>query len=102
YRNTPAARGLWAHARLLTTTRRIDDEYNTQRTDLICARFKQLAPGADHLAIRRVVTLTMALGVPTYEFAMTQPKSQQDQIIDEFIAVTRSRLMAIVRGNESP
>ena len=96
YRNTPIARGLWARARLLTTARRLDEEYNTQRTDLVCARFRELAPDADHDAIRAVVSLTVALGVPTYEFAMTQPKRRQNRLIEEFIAMTQARLIAVV------
>ena len=62
----------------------------------MCAGFKRLAPNADHGAIRSTVMLTMALTVPAFEFAMTQPKRRKNQIIDEFIAMTRSRLIAVI------
>ncbi|MGH8617452.1 MAG: TetR/AcrR family transcriptional regulator [Burkholderiales bacterium] len=96
YCKTPIARGLWVHTRSLASTRRINEEYNAQRVDLVCAKLRTLAPNADHDAIRLTVMLTMALTVPTYEFAMAQPKQKQNQIVDEFIATTRSRLITVV------
>ena len=96
YRNTPTARGLYARARYLTTLRRIDDDYNTRRANVVCERFKQLVPNADHGAIRTNIVLTQSLTVPTFDFAMTRPKREQIQIVDEFVEIVRSRLFAVV------
>jgi len=99
YRNTPSARGLYARARYLTTLRRVDDEYNSRRADVVCARFRQLAPEADHCAIRTTIELTQSLTVPTFDFAMRRPKREQLKIVDEFIAMMKSRLMSVVGVN---
>jgi hypothetical protein len=64
----------------------------------MCRRFDDLAPNCDTSAVRRLLTLLVGLGTPTFVLAARQPRMAQSALIDEFIALSAERLKHIVGG----
>jgi AcrR family transcriptional regulator len=98
YSRNPVTQGLWAASTYLPQLRTIDEMLNQRIVDLICRRFDDLAPNCDTSAVRRLLTLLVGLGTPTFALAARQPRMAQSALIDEFIALSAERLKHIVGG----
>ena len=100
YRNTPVARGLWAATRYLPALRKIDDEDIAHNARRFCERFMQLQPDCDRNAISITTLLAASLVLPTYEVALSLPESRQEQALNEFLQMIRTRLEQAVTKPE--
>jgi hypothetical protein len=86
------AQGLWAASINLPQLRTIDESLNQRIVDLMCRRFDDLVPNGDAGAVRRVLTLLVGLGTPTFALATRQPRKAQPALMDEFIAMATAQL----------
>ncbi len=102
YRSTPVARGLSAATRFLPALRKIDDEDTLRNAQRFTERFIQLQPNCDRNAISITTLLAASLAVPTYEVALSLPESLQDQALDDFLHMIRTRLEQFVTPTEQP